>query len=72
MSVKIVSYFTKGTIYESIISNYLLPCLDYFQLPYVIYDMPDLKRWDFNVVLKSKIIHTAMKTFPNDNIIWMD
>ncbi len=72
MSYRVVSYYTQQTIYENIIVNYLMPSLTFYKIPHFIFSIPDLKNWQYNASLQPKIILDAMKTFPNDNIIWMD
>lgn len=72
MSTRFVSYYTAGTLYEKVMWNYLGPCLETFDLPYHIFGINDLGSWKHNVLLQPSVILTAMKTFPNDNIVWMD
>lgn len=72
MGCRIVSYYTKDTIYETIMVNYLMASLVYHKLPNFLQSRKDMGSWKENVKLQPEVIWTAMMTFPNDNIIWMD
>lgn len=72
MSFRVVSYFTRATIYETIMVNYLMPSLNLLNIPNAIYGLNDTKSWETNACFQPSIIWTAMKTWPNDKIVWMD
>lgn len=72
MTFRVTSYSTYGTIYETIMENYLLPSLQKHGVAAAIMSRHDLGSWKYNVLLQPEVIWTAMKTFPNDNIVWMD
>lgn len=72
MAFRIVSYYTRGTIYENIMVNYLMPCLDLFLIPNAIYALEDTGSWETNACFQPSIIWRAMKTWPNDKIVWID
>lgn len=72
MSFRIVSYFTRNTIYQNIMINYLMPCLDILKIPNAIYAIEDTGSWETNACFQPSIIWRAMKTWPNDRIVWMD
>lgn len=69
---RVVSFYTYGTIYETIMMNYLLPCLDHLGMGYHIFGITDLKDWNDNANLQPGVILQAMRNFPNDNIVWLD
>jgi hypothetical protein len=72
MQFKVVSYFTRETIYETIMFNYLLPSLNTFTVPNSIYSIDDTKQWKTNAAYQPAIILKAMIQWPNEAIVWMD
>lgn len=72
MNYRIVSYYTRKTIYETIMLNYLMPCLHYLKIPYSIFIVQDCGKWETNASFQPEMIWRAMKTFENENIVWMD
>jgi hypothetical protein len=59
-------------MYEDIALNYLLPSVTQFRIPHYLFVVEDMGTWAKNVSILPSIIWKAMKTFPNDNIVWMD
>jgi hypothetical protein len=72
MQFRVVSYYSRSTIYESIMVNYLMPCLDLFQIPKAIYSVDDSGSWEVNATYQPVMIWRAMKTHPTEAILWMD
>lgn len=72
MKFRVVSYFTIGTIYETIMQNYLRDSVERLGVNYCIFPRHDLGNWKYNVMLQPEVIWTALKTFPTENIVWMD
>jgi hypothetical protein len=72
MNYRVVSYYTRNTIYEVIMLNYLLPCLELLKMPNAIYAIEDTGKWEINASFQPSIIWRAMKTWPNDAILWLD
>ena len=72
MSYRIVSYYTEDTAYKDIMINYLMPSLVTHKIPNFLFVLKDKGTWKQNMLLQPSIIGLAMKTFPNDNIVWMD
>lgn len=72
MKFRVASYATTNTIYETIMDNYLRPSLEKQGVPHAIFYRKDMGQWKYNVLLQPEVIWTAMKTFPDSNIVWMD
>ena len=66
-----ISYYTKNTIYEEATKTKLIPSLEKFNLPYHIYPVDDLGKWERNRCIRASILFDAMNTFKED-IIWTD
>jgi len=66
-----ISYYTEG-YYKEIIDKYLLPSLIKFNLPYKIYNRPNLHNWHHNGKYKTDIILTSLETNPYHNIVFFD
>ena len=72
MNFRIVSYYTQNTIYETVMINYLMPCLQLFGLKHTIFSVQDTGDWKKNSSFQPEMIWRALKTFENENIVWMD
>lgn len=72
MAFRIVSYCTEKTIYEKVMQNYLYPCLGVLGIPHFITTIADCGSWEVNASYQPHVIWMAMKTFENENIVWMD
>lgn len=72
MNFRVVSYYTYNTLYESIIINYLMPCLQQFHIPHFIPAIHNRGKWKDNVGFQPAAILQAMNTFTDEAIIWMD
>lgn len=66
-----ISFYTKDTIYEKAINNYLIPSLQKFDLPYYTWGIENQGTWAKNTINKPLIILEAMRKFKED-ICWMD
>ena len=67
-----ISFYTRLTIYEDALNKYLLPSLKKLNLEYHIYDIETLGDWKSNAIQKPIILQSALKDFPDHNIIWQD
>lgn len=72
MKFRVVSYYTRKTIYEAIMVNYLLPCLEILQIPNAIYSVDNTGNWENNASFQPSMIWRALKTWPDQAIVWMD
>lgn len=66
-----ISYYTKNTIYEEATKDKLIPSLEKFNLPYHIYPVDDLGKWERNRCIRASILFDALNTFKED-IVWTD
>lgn len=66
-----VSYYTKNTIYEKVINNYLLPSLKKFNLKYHIEAIENKGNFFLNVIQKPVIAYNALNKF-SQNIVVID
>lgn len=70
-NLRFISSFTTGTLYEKIIKN-LESDFQKFNLPYHIFEVPDLGEWKANSRQRPLRIKEAMEMFPGENILWVD
>ncbi len=67
-----ISYYTKDTIYQEAINNYLIPSLKKLNLEYHVYAIETLGDWKSNAIQKPLILQKALNEFPDNDIIWQD
>ena len=66
-----ISFYTDG-FYAEVIEECLMPSLKKFDLPYQIYQRPNLHNWHHNGKYKTDIILTALETHPDNDIVFLD
>jgi len=69
--VVFISYYTKGTPYEAVINECLLPTLQQFNLAYDIEEVKDLGSWFLNTGYKSKHILNMLLKHKTD-VVFVD
>ena len=71
-NLRFISSYTKGTIYEEIIHEFLIPSLEKYNLPYHAFEAPDYGVWKINSRQRPLYIKEAMEKFVGENILWID
>jgi hypothetical protein len=66
------AFITISTPYEEILSKYLLPSLEKFNIPHYIEAIENQGSWLRNVTQKPRVILNAMEKFPHMNIVSLD
>jgi hypothetical protein len=70
--IRFISAFTIGTMYDKVYNDFLLPGLIKWNLPYHVFEKPNLGNWAINSRQRPLYIKEAMKMFPGENIVWID
>lgn len=68
----ICSFYTKDTVYEQIIKQYLVPSIVKWGLQSSIIDIDNEGNWKRNVAKKPTIISELLHDFPNKTIVFLD
>lgn len=69
----IISYYTKGTPYEGVYTEYLGKSLKRFSsLDHCVYVMENQGSWLKNVAIKPEVIEIAMHSYEQHNVIFLD
>jgi hypothetical protein len=59
--MKYVAWYTSDSIYEEVFNSHLKPSLEKYNLEYVVYPMPNYKKWNLNVCQKPGAILKALE-----------
>jgi hypothetical protein len=71
MTWRVVSYYTKDSIYEQIIEK-LIESAEVFDIPLTVYAYENRGSWFANCHYKSECVLQAMDEYPDDDIIFTD
>ncbi len=69
--MRIISYYTKNTLYEEVFNNYLKPSLDKFNLTYDVEAIENKGNWYKNTAYKATCIKKMLNKYKSD-IIYID
>lgn len=67
----VISYYTKGTSYESEIKK-LITSLRQHKLPYRIFSYEPIGSWRANLNYKSKTVVNALEAYPDKDVVFVD
>ena len=66
-----ISYFTQNTPYEEVMNDYLLPCLEKWELKYDIQEVKNLGSWQNNTSYKPTFILEMLEKHKED-VVFLD